>query len=129
MYRFHEDEWERSSDSEKRQRKVAPSGDVTGGTKTGKKQTKNVDDLRAVCVARVWQTASNNWMDFPSWRFSAGDNQHSYLVLLRELEIVVCLEALNVICQLRDRDGRVACHACRAKTSKRGEKKETISDV
>lgn len=52
-----------------------------------------------------------------------GDNQHSYLVLLRELEIVVCLEALNVICQLRDRDGRVACHACRAKTSRRVRKK------
>lgn len=43
-----------------------------------------------------------------------GDNEHSYLILLRELEIVVCLQALDLICQLRDGDGRVTCHACRA---------------
>jgi len=55
-----------------------------------------------------------NWMNFPSKRRSGAGDQHSYLILLRELQIVVCLEALNVICQLRDGDGRVTGHACRA---------------
>lgn len=49
-------------------------------------------------------------------RSSSGiDNQHSYLVLLRELEIVICLQALNVICQLRDGNRRMTCHACQAR--------------
>ena len=60
-----------------------------------------------------------NQMNFQSLRFSGTDNQHSYLVLLRELEIVICLEALNVICQLGDGDGRVTCHACRAQKQKK----------
>lgn len=47
--------------------------------------------------------------------FSGTDNQHSYLVLLRELEIVVCLQALDVICQLRDGNRRVTRHACQAR--------------
>lgn len=47
--------------------------------------------------------------------FSGIDNQHSYLVLLRELEIVVCLQALDVICQFRDGNRRVTRHACQAR--------------
>lgn len=58
-------------------------------------------------------------MNFPKLKFSGTDNRHSYLVLLRELEIVVCLEALDVICQLRDGDGRVTCHACQAQKLKK----------
>lgn len=42
---------------------------------------------------------------------------------MRELEIVVRLEALDVICHLRDGDGRVARHACRAQSRE----KEAVS--
>lgn len=52
-------------------------------------------------------------------KFPGTDNQHSYLVLLRELEIVVCLQALDVICQLRDGNRRVTRHACQTRKSRK----------
>lgn len=38
----------------------------------------------------------------------------SYFVLLRELEVVVSFQALQMIRQLRDGDGGVAGHACQS---------------